>query len=1417
MLYRKSKKSIAILLLAMMMAGVMLLGALAENVLYVNVNLGIVATRDGVDEENITVTFVAQGSENVVYTLADGDLEKTDDGKYRFKYIPEDPALPAGMLTFRGWYQGTDAQPFDFEPIEDDLLLVARFADTYLITFKDMPGSSSQVKVTQELSPGTPIVLPDEAKKAADERAPEGSHVAYWYIEGGDETERFIFGTPATGDLTLVPKYADSYFVLFVSAGTQLTNPVQMVAAGSTAERPEEVLTRMGYDFLHWSKTENGTEPFAFGTPINEDTVLYAVWQGQEVEYQVAIWMEKPDFSGTPNYIQGIDDYNYVTTVTMKGIAGEQTNITGTEPEIKALFEGVDPLLRFGEVQGTIQKEILGTGLTVVNLFATRKIYTFIFNLGGRTTDTMTMHLPGGDVTYTGGSTDRFVLKLKYEQFIADKFPLQGVDECVTFGGPYILSTWKPDPAQIHAEAGNGNIGTKHSFLDTSLLSRDGQTLSYTLTANWSANAVPISYRFFVEAYPGQATPKETTIRVPALKPEADFVLMPEYSQVWISGSPMGTQKEIQGTIRATLGNSKIYMVRYNYSDEDGWYLYSNPDNYTDGYYCFFYYRNVWDFSYELMLPAGSPVQGDFSDKPMMFDEPLRNATPAVPSCEGYAFKGWFTDANYQKELDFDTTTERMPNGPMRVYAKWESTEHVVEYFDYFGSATPVSAEGVGKGENITQSPYAPGVGYEGKGQFIRWQTVEPHTGILIPFYQSTPVFRDYKLYATWKTTGFTLTYHKGAGQGTPPEDGNIYDISTQARVKDSNGLAKEPDEVFYAWKDDNEKLYYPGSLISFWSDVNLTAQYARREELVTVTYIPNHAASPDTDLTIEAKKNTNIQLEGKIFTATDGYELIGWSDKADNQGIVTYPLNSVYTLENSETTFYGVWEFVGYTVTFRAGDWGYFAPPNTEKVVFDAIEFNTPWDTGWVPTAVAAGNYYFTGWDKPFPAAVTEDLEFVAQYALRTVIEITAGSASQEYDGTELTSGVATVTSAVQLKAGDQLENVVMAAGSRRTNAGTTANLIASYQIMRGNVDVTHEYRVLTLPGTLTVTPKPVTITVANGAKEYGDADPAFTATPTGYVGTELDGIEIRVVRTNAGVQAIGSYPGVLTTERVVEEWDAAYPNYLFTVIPGNFEIVAKPIAQYTIEYYFQNLAQNGYERDAAYPAAVRTGSADTATAPLVAADYVSRSGFTFDTANANNVLSAIINRDGTTVLRLYYNRNVYTVSYYYTNTTVPAGATALPATRSYVFGASVTVAANASAPQYTFSGWSPNRAGTTFTMPANNVSLRGTFTAVSTESAQATLTIYYQYTNGATAAPTVSEVYPVGTGFAVTSPVITGYKASMLSVTGTMTANGAVYTVIYSANLERSQNHPNYDIFEEEDIPLAGASSRNVGDCAE
>ena len=102
------------------------------------------------------------------------------------------------------------------------------------------------------------------------------------------------------------------------------------------------------------------------------------------------------------------------------------------------------------------------------------------------------------------------------------------------------------------------------------------------------------------------------------------------------------------------------------------------------------------------------------------------------------------------------------------------------------------------------------------------------------------------------------------------------------------------------------------------------------------------------------------------------------------------------------------------------------------------------------------------------------------------TEITITAESDEKQYDGSELTNSKFTFTPGILID-GDVLTAVVE--GSQ-LNAGSSANVVKSHVVMRGNTDVTANYRFADyVDGKLTVTPRKVLMTSGSDEKVYDGA----------------------------------------------------------------------------------------------------------------------------------------------------------------------------------------------------------------------------------------------------------------------------------------------------------------------------------------
>ena len=105
----------------------------------------------------------------------------------------------------------------------------------------------------------------------------------------------------------------------------------------------------------------------------------------------------------------------------------------------------------------------------------------------------------------------------------------------------------------------------------------------------------------------------------------------------------------------------------------------------------------------------------------------------------------------------------------------------------------------------------------------------------------------------------------------------------------------------------------------------------------------------------------------------------------------------------------------------------------------------------------------------------------------------------------------------------------------------------------------------------------------------------------------------------------------------------------------------------QYTVEIYKENIEDNDYTKTSE----TKTGKTDTQAS--VTPETIA--GFTYDSENINNVTSGNIAGNGSLVLKLYYKRIQSNVTYAYASDT-ENNTVALPATASYKYGATVTVA---------------------------------------------------------------------------------------------------------------------------------------------
>lgn len=1038
-------------------------------------------------------------------------------------------------VNFRGWSTSAEEELlYDFNTaVTGDFDLYAVVTNTYLIHYTDQDGKIIQSDV---LDPGARIYGPTQDTLNLI-TPPGGTRLAHWYVDGDESQTPFYFNAEAlaSSDLKLRPCFTSSLVVVFNSDG---------------------------------------------GTPITADTLLTAKWNPRNnVNYTVAIWMEAAgnaaDFVPTAG---NQSQYKYLASVNLTGTAGAMTNldINNLPDSIKRYFNGTvtGSILKYGQPQFVESREIQGNGLTVINLYATRKVYTYNFKLAANNSS-RTMQI--GTTTYTGANNaTQYSIGAKYEMDISAIFPVQGV-EFATFSDGF--KSWARGDSMKWQDT--ANIASIRRLLDAGFISENGQQMSYTVTASWDSSGSSYLYRYFVEQLPEQV---DDTTLTRINRDGTVYVLMTEYNQSYQGGL---NAKTINGLSRVSENHTTYYPSTdgtwtttpqytcgrdehshgteccsgwyhgpfHNCNTDDCAYGYEHRHDSSCGIYrCFFYTRTSQPLTFNMMLPGGEQAQNaPASPQTLKFEQPLTNYEPAAEptvASGNYTFAGWYHDAAYNQPFNWDVT---MPIGGMIAYARWESTDNTLTFLDARGG-TEQWTQGVAGGSSaINKNEYwQPEQFVEGYGEFQGWYY--DISGIPVKWNWDSTVHTDYTLYATWVTSGFKVTYDLDGGTGIPtPVDANSYNINTKAKVLDGEGAEKDS-KVFYAWKDMvSGELYYAGSYIdiSTTGDITLVAQYANADDLYTVTYYAtdeNGAVKREYVLKDAADE---YKLAGEIFT-DNGNRLIGWSTTAG--GEKEYELGEAYPISGNTSVFYGVWDAAAVKVTFYPGDHGTI----TDQSVFTDIAPGTEWQNAGitVPGVNPEPGYYFTGWDPVLPAedaAINSDMDFVAQYAAVTPIVLTAKSDEFMYDGTLKSvygfTGAPAGLTFFHLNGTTELD-----AEATGTEAGTypaNFNMAASaVRVYRGGEDVTHEYSVRLVPGELEITKNttPITITARDASKQYDGTpltQPLYdTSTlPTGFTVANV------VMTADSTITNVGTQPNVIDTFElryggVAVDWEKNFSN---------------------------------------------------------------------------------------------------------------------------------------------------------------------------------------------------------------------------------------------------------------------------------
>lgn len=578
-----------------------------------------------------------------------------------------------------------------------------------------------------------------------------------------------------------------------------------------------------------------------------------------------------------------------------------------------------------------------------------------------------------------------------------------------------------------------------------------------------------------------------------------------------------------------------------------------------------------------------------------------------------------------------------MPANNFTLYARWTKGQFQVNFNSMGGSSVPSVR---GEFESEFNEPDDPTKhGYHFGGWFLDEECTQAFTDFTIPDH-------DITVYAKWIANDITVTFMKVEG-----------DVSTVV-VKYDQAVARpedptRPGYAFDGWKIRNTV----GDLIAydFTAPVRdqITIEAAWTKLSYTITFESNGGS---TLAEITQEYDSIVTLPDPVKS---GYDFEGWYLEEGLTNKVATP----FRMPIDGKTLYAKWEAKPYSIVFAEN----VLPTITQKYLTDLTAPANPAKTG----------YQFGGWfeDSAHTKAFTfpekmpnRNITLYAKWDIITYqvsYDLAGGHVTGnpvEYDvenGFTLKQPTRTGYTFLGWTGTDLTEvtlNVVVSAGSVGNRSYTANWQINSYTVVISSEDDEMGTVEILLPG------------FTSGQKLNYQTSITVKATP------------------KAGYRFAGWYNGTQVSTEA---------EYTFVLGAADITLVAHftPLdhVQYQVEYYREAL-------DGSFEKTVFTLYGTTGVE--VTAEIKSFTGFTFDSEALGNVLSGNIAGDGSLVLKLYYQRNAYSLIYKDGDTTIKE--------ETRLFGEEIVIDAFNKA-GYRFLGWTYGsttyEAGDDFTMPDANV----------------------------------------------------------------------------------------------------------------
>ncbi len=472
------------------------------------------------------------------------------------------------------------------------------------------------------------------------------------------------------------------------------------------------------------------------------------------------------------------------------------------------------------------------------------------------------------------------------------------------------------------------------------------------------------------------------------------------------------------------------------------------------------------------------------------------NYTPAKPSelPSYYVFGGWYKDKACTTKFDFNT--EKMPNANVQIYAKWTAKKINLTY----NLNTP---DGTSKKVNrdveagTIANTVLPSATTTSDYSFAGWYYADGNGNITKDaFNANEAITKDTSVIGKWLYNGkLTVVYDPGTegSKAKVPTDSNVY--AGGAKVTVAKNATTTSKKKFLGWEL-NRNLYHPGDAFEVNKDI------ANKDNQIILTATWGNAET-STTLTYDPGNG------------------IGTATRVDVMN------NDAVEIEAHDS------DILGFTAPVEAGKEYYFA--------------------GWADSST--GNATYADGQTINIDANGENVLY-AVWVEKKVITVTANSVKATYDGKEHeAAGFETTKFTVD---GNEYTVSGLSAKVTGTDADSYTSKVTGTAVVKDKAgkDVTAQFTVNTANGTLTISPRSVTLTSQGKSREYNGKAlelPEVTVEGDGFVNGEVTDI-----KATGSITRVGKVTNTITytpSDKFKEK------NYTITKHEGELSITEKSI----------------------------------------------------------------------------------------------------------------------------------------------------------------------------------------------------------------------------------------------------------------